>query len=564
MDALTSNFPLTSPVPTPLTHTDLISTSDLQREEDLLRNPQSFRHWWTAIQVTKDAFTALQKAEPPVTLEPEVASLLGPLASPTARLSLQRLTYLYESALAQFPGSFKLWKSYLHTRMAYVLGKFVQRKRAGGKKKFPEMKDALEDEKEDLERWEGGLDGVVGYEEWKSLVSTFERALMWLPNVREFILILRLATDYSVQLPRLWLLYLSVFSHPMCPAVFTHTHARRTYDRALRTLPPSLHSRIWVRYLLWAEAKGGATCVAVYRRYLSVDPSVTERYVSILLADTNPDPRPLEAAKLLLSLARKAAKGEYISPEGKSPYQLLGEWLDVVERYPEDVGLDLEETLANERAREKEEADAEESEKPTQDPASLTGPLIRYAGPPVAVSKDGKPLPAYEEDEDPCSVRKLDIERIIHADGLAVYKDQAGRLWTGLATYWTKRGEFDRAKATFEAGIASSLTIRDFTQIFDAYAEFSESLISALMEALAEPEEDDDTEETEKDLDARMKEFEELMDRRPFLVNDVLLRRNPNDVQEWEKRVALWGNDDEKVLYSFLPHFKLCGFQLKL
>jgi len=44
-----------------------------------------------------------------------------------------------------------------------------------------------------------------------------------------------------------------------------------------------------------------------------------------------------------------------------------------------------------------------------------------------------------------------------------------------------------------------------------------------------------------------MKEFEELMDRRPFLVNDVLLRRNPNDVQEWEKRVAMWGNDDEKV-----------------
>ena len=53
--------------------------------------------------------------------------------------------------------------------------------------------------------------------------------------------------------------------------------------------------------------------------------------------------------------------------------------------------------------------------------------------------------------------------------------------------------------------------------------------------------------EMEEELDANMKEFEELMDRRPFLVNDVLHRRNPNDVQEWEKRVALWGQDDEKV-----------------
>ncbi|KAI5124338.1 hypothetical protein M0805_008945 [Coniferiporia weirii] len=538
LDTLKSSFPLTNPVPTPLSHGELVSTSDLTREEDLLRNPLSFRHWWTAIQATKEAATTQQKAELPSDIDPSVALLLGPLASPTARLNLQRLTYLYESALAQFPGSFKLWKSYLHMRMSYVLGKFVQRKRAGGRKKFPEMKDALEDEKEDLERYEGGLDGLVGYEEWKALVSTFERALMWLPN-----------------LPRLWLLYLSIFSHPMCPAVFSHTHARRTFDRALRTLPPSLHNRIWVRYLLWAEAKGGTTCVAVYRRYLAVDPSVTERYVSILLAPTNPSPRPLEAAKLLLSLARKAAKGGYTSPEGKSPYQLLGEWLDVVEQYPEEVGVSAEQTISNEKEREKEKAGAEAAEaaKEEQKQVSLSGPLIRFAGPAVAVDKDGKKLPQYDEDEDPASTRRLDVECIVREDGLEIYKDQAGRLWTGLSTYWIKRGEFDRAKLTFEQGIAASLTIRDFTQIFDAYAEFSESLISALMEALADPDEDEDeeTKETEKELDERMKEFEELMDRRPFLVNDVLLRRNPNDVQEWEKRVALWGNDDEKVAETY-------------
>ena len=62
-----------------------------------------------------------------------------------------------------------------------------------------------------------------------------------------------------------------------------------------------------------------------------------------------------------------------------------------------------------------------------------------------------------------------------------------------------------------------------------------------------ENNEDEDIAETEKELDVRMKDFEELMDRRPFLVNDVLLRRNPNDVQEWEKRVALWADNDEKV-----------------
>lgn len=523
VDLLASQFPVTLPIPTPTTYSNLLSIKDVQREEDLLRNPSSFRAWWTAIHTTKEAYSTQLKAERHVNVPDEIATLLGPLATPLARHSLQCLAYLYEAAIVQFPGSFKLWKSYLQMRMSYVLGRQVIKKRAGGRKKLPEMKDALEEEKEDLESWEDGLNGVVGWGEWRSLIATYERALMWLPK-----------------LPRLWLMYTSIFFHPMCPSLISHTHARRTFDRALRTLPPSLHSRIWVRYLLWAETKGGSTTVSVYRRYLTVDPSVTEHYTSILLSPVDSVPRPLEAAKLLLSLARKASRGEYVSPEGKSSYQLLGDFLDIVERFSDEVGFDVEATIESNDVYAK--ADAESSQTDVQ--------LVRMDGPPVPVGTDG----AYDEDEDPLSPRKLNIERIVHKDGLEVYKDQAGRLWTGLATYWIKRGEFDRAISTFEAGIATVLTIRDFTQIFDAYAEFCESLINAMMESLESPEEDDDdedTKETEREMDIKMKEFEALIDRRPFLVNDVLLRRNPNDVQEWEKRVALWGEDDEKVADTY-------------
>ena len=272
---------------------------------------------------------------------------------------------------------------------------------------------------------------------------------------------------------------------------------------------------------------------------------MTERYVALLLSPSNPSPRPLEAAKLLLRLSRKAARGEYISSEGKSPYQLLGDLLDVVEAHAEQIGLGIEELGSTEADEEPLDRDAKELQQQQNGNS-----LIRFAGPPTTVGADGKPATVYDEDEDPNSPRRLDIEKVIRNDGLAVYKDQAGRLWTGLATYWIKRGEFERAKETFETGIASVLTIRDFTQIFDAYAEFSESVISGIMEELVNPDEEDedlDVKETEEELDNKMKEFEELMDRRPFLVNDVLLRRNPNDVQEWEKRAGLWGQDDEKV-----------------
>ncbi|TFK67922.1 protein prenylyltransferase [Pluteus cervinus] len=532
LDEAIAELPLTFPIPNPKSHGSLITVKDLHREEDLLRNPHSFRAWWSAITTTREAINAQQKLEGPLDLPEEIVALLGPLAAPSARLSFQRLTYMYEAALSQFPNSFKLWKSYLTFRLSFVVGKLEIKKRAGGKKKFPTMHEALEDEKEDLEQWHGGLDGVVGWEEWKSLVAAFERALMWLPK-----------------LPRLWLMYLSIFNHPSCPPPLAYAHARHTYDRALRTLPPSLHSRLWVRYLLWAETRGGATTVAVFRRYLTVDPSITEYFTALLLAPRQSAPRPLEAAKLLLSLARKAARGEYASPEGKSPYQLLGDWIEVVENFSEEVGFDIDDTDASNDAIARSEDETTNTVQEVE-PVSSDGKLIRFAGPAIPVTADGKETRPYDEDEDPKSTRKLNIEHIIRKDGLTVYKDQAGRLWTGLAAYWLKRGEFDRAKETFEQGIGCVVTMRDFTQIFDAYAEFLESLSSALLEEVDDEEGDEKADDMDE-LDLRMKEFEDLMDRRPFLANDVVLRRNPNDVQQWEKRVALWGEDDTKIAETY-------------
>jgi pre-mRNA-splicing factor SYF1 len=164
---------------------------------------------------------------------------------------------------------------------------------------------------------------------------------------------------------------------------------------------------------------------------------MTEHYTKLLIEMK----RPLEGAKLLLGLARKAARGEYESPEGKSPYQLLGEWLDVVEAWAEDVGLDPDEIKPTEEQPEKKEEKAE--------PVSSTGSLIRLAGPMVPADSSGKPVETrpYDPDEDPTNTQKLDVERIIRKDGLEMYKDQAGRLWTGLATYWIKRGEFDRVSS---------------------------------------------------------------------------------------------------------------------
>ncbi|GFP58204.1 pre-mRNA-splicing factor SYF1 [Trichoderma asperellum] len=115
-----------------------------------------------------------------------------------------------------------------------------------------------------------------------------------------------------------------------------------------------------------------------------------------------------------------------------------------------------------------------------------------------------------------------------------------------------RRGSFERARDVFEEGITTVMTVRDFTLIFDAYAEFEESIIGALMDVSnSRAGKGIEDEETDLELDIRMMRFENLMDRRPFLLNDVLLRQNPNNVIEWEKRVALWGDKNVEVVQTY-------------
>lgn len=145
----------------------------------------------------------------------------------------------------------------------------------------------------------------------------------------------------------------------------------------------------------------------------------------------------------------------------------------------------------------------------------------------------------------------IEVESIIRS-GIDRFADQRGKLWCGLATYWATRGSFERARDVFEEGITTVMTVRDFTLIFDTYAGFEESIIGALMEMASKRAEDGtQDEEADFDLDIRMMRFEQLMDRRPFLLNDVLLRQNPNTVSEWEKRVALWGDNKEEVVQTY-------------
>merc|ERR1712093_25338 len=145
----------------------------------------------------------------------------------------------------------------------------------------------------------------------------------------------------------------------------------------------------------------------------------------------------------------------------------------------------------------------------------------------------------------------IDVDKIIRS-GIDRFADQRGQLWSALATYWIKRGNFEKARDIFEEGITTVMTVRDFTLVFDAYVEFEEAITGQLMDdAAARSDKGIVDENLDFDLDIRMMRFEQLMDRRPFLINDVLLRQNPNNVSEWNVRIGLWGDNKVEVVQAY-------------
>merc|ERR1719481_1276409 len=150
--------------------------------------------------------------------------------------------------------------------------------------------------------------------------------------------------------------------------------------------------------------------------------------------------------------------------------------------------------------------------------------------------------------KNPTKIESLNVDAIIRS-GLRRYTDQVGHLWNSLADFYIRSGLFERARDIYEEAIQTVTTVRDFTQVFDAYAQFEELALSKKMEEVSEldaPSPDDEIE-----LDLLMARFEDLMERRPLLLNSVLFRQNPHNVAEWQKRVTLLEDKPHEVIATY-------------
>merc|ERR1712223_919684 len=149
--------------------------------------------------------------------------------------------------------------------------------------------------------------------------------------------------------------------------------------------------------------------------------------------------------------------------------------------------------------------------------------------------------------KNPHKIKSLNVDAIIRG-GLRRYTDQVGHLWNSLADYYIRSGLFERARDTYEESIQTVTTVRDFTHVFDAYAQFEELSLAKRMEEFGDAEL---SKEESLTLDLYMARFEDLIERRPLLLNSVLLRQNPHNVGEWQKRVELLKEKPHEVINTY-------------
>ncbi len=334
---------------------------------------------------------------------------------------------IYERALKYLPRSYKLWHAYLNERTKQAKGK------SPTSKKFT------------------------------ILINCFERALI-----------------HMNKMPRIWLDFCRLLV-----SIHRGSYTRRTFDRALKSLPITQHKDLWDLYINWAKNFGvDETALRVYKRFLMYDPSNREEFVDFLISIK-------QYSEAAVQLSDCLNDQHFISPTGKTPHQLWMKLCDICSTHAPDV------------------------------------------------------------------VNTIKVDAIIRS-GIAKFSDEVGRLWNSLADYYIRLGQFEKARDIYEEAISSVTTVRDFTIIFDAYVKVEESILTTKIRFMQDTAEEEDgptaaaeAQEEESDINMRLARIEYLMDKRPIMLNSVVLRQNPHNVHEWHKRAKLFKDDSARYLLSY-------------
>ena len=322
------------------------------------------------------------------------------------------------------------------------------------------------------------------------------------------------ALIYMMKMPIIWIDYIQFMIEQN-----SIINTKKIFNIALQVIPITQHKRLWDIYIPWVESLVGChkTKIEIFKRYIKFNPDYKEKFINYLIG--------VKEFNLAIHLIIDILNDEkFYSKENKSQYYYWIMLCQIINNYPEVLNL----------------------------------------------SKHNK---------------DLTIDKVIR-HGIKKYTDEVGNLWVTLANYYIKIGLIEKAREIFEEALEKILTVRDFSLIFNSYLNFeqemmkqnlfnnekentfevSENIENNKLNELESNELDnafdnlkinDISYEKDKELLKEKKIMEKditnesniqkfnfirvnnLLQRRPFLLNSTILRRNPNNVSEWLKRIEL-------------------------
>lgn len=254
------------------------------------------------------------------------------------------------------------------------------------------------------------------------------------------------------------------------------TEIRRSFNTALRSLNLTEHSHIWPLYLQFADEVGGPTASLVYQKYLQYATPESLRGL-----DKEGLTIDVIAAKFVQFGDFKASAAQFdgilTSPElyASLPKSLLQLWLEYTDM--------IAETFKNDASDEVDEF----------------------------------------------------LEKLV-LKGICKFPDQMGNFYAKIAKYFAGRGAIAKSRHYLEKGIKDCVTIRDFALIFDTYTDIEEGQVNDISARL---EDEPSNMLLNAELEFRLNFLENFLDKRPVYLNDMMLRQDPNSLDEWVKKIEI-------------------------
>ena len=295
---------------------------------------------------------------------------------------------------------------------------------------------------------------------------------------------------YMNKMPKIWLDYWKFLGKQ---SLITRT--RKTYDRALMSLPLPQHDVVWVEYVNWALNLGNLTVIKkVYEKYLKFCPEATDKYINILIEYKD----------------IQGAVDTYIKQASR--YEHWMQLCELISKHPDKI------VLSN-------------AEK-----------IIRHG------------IKKYVDE-----VGRLWIWLADYNTRLGNFEKAREIFEEAIAFVVTARdfGLIFDAYMKFEETIIEKDA--EYTEIDTEYDEKLDQLIDNTLNTIEERKREEQLTDMVKDMITEEEEenykyfkLESLINRRNFLLSNATLRQNPSNVYEWLNRIKLWEFDNDLKIQTFL------------